>query len=229
MTLVVLFLFLGVAFLGGGYWALRHLQSNYSSTEPLTFGSVTTEDNTTDEQRNNYEPPVRDVPAAPAVQQQPRPQQRDAASKSYEPVGGRWRAFEKAGKHGQPARIELTANDINSLIAGAPKLSGKAFVSVANNVGRVQVSVPLDNIFMMQGRYLNGQATVEASPDGDPRKAQITNVIMGNQAVPESVLDQRLFGWSSIRGLMTDWLNETNITGFTIQDDRVIGVTGGGR
>ncbi len=228
MTLVVLFLFLGVAFVGGGYWALRHLKSTYSATEPLTFGNVTTDESTSDQQPDDDVPLVADEPTAPAVQPQPQ-RQRVVASEPYGDVRERWQAFEKAGKHGQPARVELTANDINTLIAGAPKLSGKAFVSIANNAGRVRVSVPLDGVFMMEGRYLNGEATVEASPDGDPQKARITNVIMGNQAVPESVLDRRLFGWSSIRGLMTDWLNDTNVTGFMIQDDRVIGVTGGGR
>ncbi len=98
-----------------------------------------------------------------------------------------------------------------------------------NNAARVRVSVPLDGMFMMDGRYLNGEATVEPSADGDPRKARISNVVMGNQAVPESVLDRRLFGWSSIRGLMTDWLDEHNVTLLTIQDDRVIGETGGTR
>src|SRR3954464_9330318 len=40
-----------------------------------------------------------------------------------------------------PNRIELSAGDINQLIAGSNKLRGKAFVSIENNTARVQVSV----------------------------------------------------------------------------------------
>ena len=43
-----------------------------------------------------------------------------------------------------PNRIELTAADINALIASSRKARGKGFVSIDNNVARVQVSYPLD-------------------------------------------------------------------------------------
>lgn len=229
-TLVILFLFLGVAFIGGGYWALRHLQNTYSDTKPLTFGNVT-----------SYEPVAVQEPPSPApftageptppsgpssIPPQPRP---TTAAQPSGDVRARWQAFEKAGKRGEPANIELTANDINSLLASNPKLSGKAFVSIANDSARVRVSVPLDKVFMMKGRYLNGEATVESSPDGDPHKARISNVVLGSQAVPESVLDRRMFGLSSIRGYMTDWLDQTHVSSFAIQNDRVIGATGGSR
>ncbi|MBA2742734.1 MAG: hypothetical protein H0U43_00200 [Chthoniobacterales bacterium] len=231
MTLVVLLLFLGVAFIGGGYWALRHLQNTYSDTKPLTFGNVTSDEPVAVQEPTQTAAPAtagEPTPASEPLSIQPRPRPNQAAE-PYGDVRARWQAFEKAGKRGQPANIELTANDINTLIAGAPKLSGKAFVTVAYNSARVRVSVPLDNVFMMKGRYLNGEATVESSPDGDPHKARISNVVLGSQAVPDSVLDRRMFGWSSIRGLMTDWLDQTHVSSFAIQNDRVIGATGGGR
>ena len=77
----------------------------------------------------------------------------------------------------------------------------------------------------MNGRYLNGEATVEASSDGDPDKARITNITLGNQAVPDSVLDQRLLGWSSMRGLIREWLEDKNIAVFKIENGQVIGET----
>ncbi|MBA3881659.1 MAG: hypothetical protein H0X73_02855 [Chthoniobacterales bacterium] len=185
MTVVVLFLLLGVAFIGGGYWALRHLQNQYSATEPLTFGDVTSKESTLVQASKTEQAPTADGAISPPVPQEQQ-QTPSIASEPYTDVRARWRAFEKAGKRGDRARVELTANDINALIAGDPKLSGKAFVSIANNAARVQVSVPLNNVILMEGRYLNGEATVEASPDGDPRKARISSVIMSNQAVPES-------------------------------------------
>ncbi|MCA1595549.1 MAG: hypothetical protein LC772_03870, partial [Chloroflexi bacterium] len=143
------------------------------------------------------------------------------------PISARWEAFERAAKRGQNASITLSAADINALIASQSHLRGRAFVTIQNNIGHVRVSIPLKDVVLMKGRYLNGEATVQASPDGDPAKAQITNVILANQAVPEGVLDRRLFGWSSMRGMMQDWLNDENIAVFKIENDRVIAETRG--
>src|SRR5690242_10735526 len=44
-------------------------------------------------------------------------------------VRARWDAFEKAARAHEPARIELTADDLNALIASDSKLRGDAFVT----------------------------------------------------------------------------------------------------
>ena len=53
-------------------------------------------------------------------------------------------------------RIELTANDINQLIARGRHTRGKAFVSIDNDVARVQVTIPLEKAGF-RGRFLNGE------------------------------------------------------------------------
>jgi len=137
----------------------------------------------------------------------------------------RWKAFEKAARRGEKARIELTASDINALLADGKNTRGKASVSVQNNVGHVTVSVPLDKVMFMNGRYVNGQATVQASPDGDPAKGQISNVTIGNQSVPDDFIDRRIFGWSTIRGYIMEWLDDENIASFRIENNRAIAET----
>src|SRR5947207_195667 len=47
---------------------------------------------------------------------------------SPQEVRMRWDAFERAARAHQPARIELSADDINALIASEPSLRGKANV-----------------------------------------------------------------------------------------------------
>ena len=221
LVFVALFAFLAVAFVGGGYWALRHLQKTYSASEPLTFANITSSE--PDIEVNEVVPPPAE-PVEPALATEvPEP------AEPARNVQARWRAFERAAKNHQKARIELTADNINTLIASDPELRGKAAVSIQNNVGRVQVSVPLGDIFMMNGRYLNGEATVEPAPDGNPENARISNIILGSQAVPDDMLDRRMFGWTSIRGYLTEWLNDNEIAYFTIQDNRVIGETRGSR
>ena len=220
LTIVCLVVLLVMAFVGGGIWALQRVRHNYSSSEPLPMPEVTTTQTvTTTDQASpaNGTTPLESNPT-PAIAT-------PAAPINPADAQARWKAFERAAKRNQPASIELSAAEINSLIANEPKLSGKAYVTIENNVGHVKVSIPLKDVVLMGGRYLNGEATVRASPDGDPDKAQISNVILGNQAVPEDMLDRRIFGWSSMRDKIQDWLDGENIAVFKIENDRVIAQT----
>lgn len=122
-------------------------------------------------------------------------------------------------------RIELTANDINQLLARGRNTRGRAFVSIDNNVARVQVVIPLEKVGF-RGRSLNGQITVSASPDRDPRKLQVTQMSLGG--VPDSVLHS-LLGSHSIQGYVDEFASEHNITSFTIENNKAILETNGGR
>ncbi|CAN5571096.1 hypothetical protein BH20VER1_BH20VER1_18960 [soil metagenome] len=231
-TLLVLFFVLALAFAGGGWWALRQFQNTYLPSEPLEM--PTTLEQTTPaapEPASPDAPPSSDIPAqiAPAPTAAPTAPPIYAQSARTGAVQERWDEFERAAKRGQPARIELTAAEINALIQAKDHLRGKAVVGVEGDVGRVRVSVPIEGVFMLEGRYLNGEATVRSSPDGDPAKAQITDITFGNQPMGDDIIDRRLFGWSSIRMLLTDWLQEHNITTFRVENGVVIGETSGGR
>jgi hypothetical protein len=115
-------------------------------------------------------------------------------------------------------RIELSATDINQLIAGSRKLNGKAFVSIENNVARVQVSVPLEKAGL-RGRYLNGELQVRSSPDRNPRNIEITEVSLGG--VSDKVLNT-LLGFRSLRSYADQYATEYEIRSFAIEDNRVI-------
>ena len=115
-------------------------------------------------------------------------------------------------------RIELTAADINNLIAGSRKLNGKAFVSIDNNVARVQVSVPLEKVGF-QGRFLNGELLVRPAPDRNPRNIEITEVSLGG--VSDKILNS-LLGFRSLRSYADQYATEYDIKSFTIEDNRVI-------
>ncbi len=115
-------------------------------------------------------------------------------------------------------RIELTASDINQLIAGSRKTRGKAFVSIENNVAQVQVSVPLEKVGF-RGRFLNGQQPVRAAPDKNPRNIEITEVSMGG--VSDKILNS-LLGFRSLRSYADQSATEYDITSFTIEDNKVI-------
>ena len=120
-------------------------------------------------------------------------------------------------------RIELTAADINQLIAGSRKLRGKGFVSIENNVARVQVSVPLEKVGF-RGRFLNGEFQVRSAPDRNPRNIEVTEVSLGG--VSEKILNS-LLGFRSLRSYADQYATEYDITSFAIEDNKVIIENGG--
>lgn len=122
-----------------------------------------------------------------------------------------------------PNRIELTATDINQLIAANRKLRGKGFVSIENNVARVQVSVPLEKVGF-HGRFLNGELLVRPAPDGNPRNIEITEVSLGG--VSDKVLNS-LLGFRSLRSYTDEYATEYDVKRFTIEDNKVIIEKGG--
>lgn len=211
LTAVALVVFLFVAFVAGGFWAVHHLRHEYSSTEPLPMPEVITSDEAA---------PPQDAAPDSALQTSATPVPVRETEK-------RWKAFEKAADKSEPKRIEMNAGEINALLQTHRNTRGKVFVWIEGSVGKVRVSIPLKNVPLMKGRYLNGEATVETAPDGDPNKVRISNIVLSNNSVADGVMDRRLFGWSSMRGMMLDWLNKQNISSVRIEDNRVIGETRG--
>ena len=90
LILVVFFILLGLAFVGGTYFAARYLRTEYFSAHHER------------------------LPANQATVEQ------------EEEVRARWDAFEKASHAHEAARIALSADDLNALIASEPKLHGNA-------------------------------------------------------------------------------------------------------
>ena len=210
-TALGLVIFLALASIGGVLWGVQHLRHKYSAPEPVDMPEVVTSDTPA----SVFKTPVESAePAATPV--------------PMRETETRWKSFEKAADSTGKNRIELSAGEINALLQSHKNTRGKVFVWIENNVGRVRVSIPLKGVPLMQGRFLNGEATVQASPDGDPYKAQISNIVLSDNSVPATVMDQRLFGWSSMRGVISDWIGKEGITSFRIENNRVVGEKTGG-
>jgi len=136
-------------------------------------------------------------------------------------VQTRWRLFDTHARAHEPARIELTGDEINALIASEPEIRGKAFVIIEENVGHVRVSIPLDKVRWLKGHYLNGECTVQSSVDGSPGGARITSIVVNGRPVAEEALRWQYGSWS-LRRYLTDWTNSSNLKTFEIRDGRVI-------
>ena len=136
-------------------------------------------------------------------------------------VRTRWDAFEKAARAHEAARIELTADDLNALIATGSRIRGDAYVTIEDDTARLQVSIPIGRSWWMPGRYLNAQCSVQSAPSGKPEDARITSIIVNGRPVGEEFLSWQYGSWSFKR-YVGEWTAETNLKTFEISDGKVI-------
>jgi len=136
-------------------------------------------------------------------------------------IRARWDAFLKAARAHEPARIELSADQINALIATDPKIRGDAYMTIADNTAHLQVSFPVGQSWWAPGRYLNAQCSVQSAPSGKPADARITGITVNGRPVGEEFLNWQYGAWSFKR-YVDSWTGETNLKTFEISDDKVI-------
>lgn len=200
--LVTFLILLAVAFFIGGYVGVRYV---VTSTTPREIPQVETSEAEQAAVKQRWEDFQNGTRPAPAETPVVDPN----ATPSTEPAPMSTPAVN---------RIELTASDVNQLIAGSRKLRGKGFVSIENNVARVKVSIPLEKVGF-QGRFLNGELQVRPAPDGNPRNLEISEVSLGG--VSDKVLNT-LLGFRSVRSYADDYVTQYDIRRFTIEDNKVI-------
>ena len=103
-------------------------------------------------------------------------------------VQERWRDFEQKIQAGQQAEIELTADDLNNLIAAHFDARWKAFVSIEDNRLRLQTSVPLGE-FLGRSGYFNGDITIQLNGAQSLEHPQFDRIIVNNEPVPKDFLN----------------------------------------
>lgn len=192
---------LAVAFFIGGYAGVRYV---VTSTEPREIPQVESTEAEQRAVRERWEEfkSARNMTSATITQDPPAEGATPAPSAN---------------------RIELTASDINAMIAGSRKLRGKAHVSIENNVARIQVSVPLEKVGF-RGRFLNGEFQARAAADGNPRNLEVTEVSLGG--VSEKVLNA-LLGFRSLRSYVDQYATEYDVTSLRIENNTVMIEHGG--
>jgi len=108
----------------------------------------------------------------------------------------RFNAFRQAVREQLPAQpLELTADDINALIASGPQrqaLKGKFYVSMEGDQLKGEVSVPLRDVglSMFKGRYLNGSATFNLSFRNGALSVTPQTIIVKGKALPEVYMQE---------------------------------------
>ncbi|WP_337173274.1 hypothetical protein [Paludisphaera sp.] len=96
----------------------------------------------------------------------------------------------EAGKAVDP--LVLSGDDLNALIQGSPKLKDRVYLSLDGDRIKAQVSIPLSEIqdlALLRGRYLNGEAEVKLELDDGRLKLEILSMRAEGKELPPIVRD----------------------------------------
>jgi len=212
LTLVVLAILLVVVGVGGSFWTVRRL---YLSDKPAPMPEAS--------------PASETASVTPQETSAPAPIARRAE------VRERLDTMKQAARAHEQTDTELTAADINALIAANRKSGGTASVGIDGDVLQAQFSIPLKrldvpfrNAFGLADRYLNATVNIVAPPGTNASNVQLGEVTINGHTVPANVLDWELPGTGrSLRTYIIKYANQYGVTGGEIRDGKVILHTSG--
>ena len=198
--------------IGGTYWSVRHV---YLSDKPAPVPEATA--------------PTATSAAAPGETSVATAREKGAE------VRERLDTMKKTARAHEQTGVELTAADINALIAANRKSAGTASVGIAGNVLQAQVSIPLERLdvpfqsaFGLGDRYLNATATITAPPGTNASSVQLSAVTLNGHTIPAGLLDWGLPGvGKSLRTYVIKYANHYGVTDGEIRDGKVILHTSG--
>jgi hypothetical protein len=212
LILIVLAILLVVVGIGGTYWSLRHV---YLSDKPAPIPETTA--------------PPETSAATPGETSVSTP-----SEKSVE-VRERLDTMKQAARAHERTGVELTAADINALIAANRKSRGTASVGIDGNVAQAQFSIPLQrldvpfrNALGLGDRYLNATVTIVAPPGTNASSVQLSEVTLNGHTISTGLLDWQLPGaGKSLRTYLIKYANQYGVTDGEIRDGKVILHTSG--
>ena len=208
IVLAILFILVGV---GGTYWGLRHV---YLSDKPAPIPDTA---------------PTETSAATPGETSVATPSEKSAE------VRERLDTMKKAARAHEATDVELTAADINALIAANRKSRGTASVGINDTVLQAQFSIPLERLdipfrsaFGLGDRYLNATATIVAPPRTNASSVQLSEVTLNGHSIPTGLLDVGIpVVGRSLRSYVIKYANQYGVTDGEIRDGKVILHTSG--
>jgi hypothetical protein len=144
-----------------------------------------------------------------------------ASDQQIQGVRERWQDFEQRTRAGQTAEIELSADDINGLIATTEDLRGKMFASIEGNQLRLQSSVPIGQFLGRPGYYFNGDVIIELKGPQSPESPQFSRITINGEQVPSDFLNWK-YRSRHLREYLGDQRNAYDIGTIEIRDGKVI-------
>ena len=143
-----------------------------------------------------------------------------ASGEQIQGVQERWQDFQQKIRANQAAEIELTGDDINSLIAMSRDARWKVFVSIEDNRLRLQTSVPLGEFFGRSG-YFNGDTTIQLNGAESLEHPQLDQIIVNNQPVPKDILNWKYHS-KRLGDYLAEFRDRSEINTIEIRDGKLI-------
>ncbi len=196
LILVVFAVVLGIACFAGMYWGLHRHSAIFHGLYWLT--------------------------KAQAIGQTPVPiPQFTASDAQIQSVHERCEDFEQKARAGQAAELELTPDDINTLIAANQDARGKVFVSIDGVRLRCQASVPLGEFIGRSGYYFNGDIAVELENAESVENPELNRIIVNGEPVPSDLLNWK-YRSKQLRDYLVEYRNDSGVGTIAIRDGKLI-------
>jgi hypothetical protein len=207
LILIVLAILLVVVGIGGSLWTVRQV---YLSDKPAPSFEAT-------------------APTATGAAKPGEISVDTAREKSAE-VRERLDTMKKAARAHERTEVELSAADINSLIAANRKSHGTASVDINDTALQAQFSIPLQrldvpfrNALGLGDRYLNGNVTIVAPPGTNASTVQLSEVTLNGHTIPGGLLDWQVPGvGKSLRSYVIKYADKHGVADGEIRDGKVI-------
>ena len=196
LILLIFVIVLVIACFAGMYWGLHHHSA-------LFYG-------------NYWLAKTRSIAEAPT----PVPEF-NGSDQQIQRVRERWQDFEQKTRAGQAAEIELSADDINALIATSEELRGKIFVSIDANQIRLKTSLPIGEFLGRPGHYFNGNVIIELEGAQLPDNPRFSRVTINGEQGPTDFLNWK-YRSRQLREYLAEQRNAYDIGTIEIRDGRVI-------
>lgn len=136
-------------------------------------------------------------------------------------VKQRWDNFEMAVDRHESAEIELTANDLNALLADKRELRGRAFVSIEQNQLRFQMSVPLQEYIRQKGYYVNADVVVKFDGAQSIDHPRLSGVTINGESLPADVLNWK-YDSRPLGNYLAEFRETRNVGTIEVRDGKVI-------
>lgn len=157
-----------------------------------------------------------------AIGQTPTPVPQFTASDSQiQSVHERCEDFEQKTRAGQPAELELTADDVNTLIATNQDARGKVFVTIEGNRLRCQASLPLGEFISRSSYYFNGDITLESQGAESLENPQLGGLSVNGRAVPNDLLNWK-YQSKRLRDYLVEYRNNSGVGTIAISGGKLI-------
>jgi hypothetical protein len=192
----VFLIVLGIACFAGVYWGLhRHSALFYGNYWLAKTGSIA-----------EAPTPVREF---------------NASDQQIQLVQERWQEFEQKTRAGQPAEIELSADDINALIATSDDVRGKVFASIDGDRLRLQASLPIGGVLGRPGYYFNGDVIIELKGAQSLDSPRLSRITINGEQVPTDFLNWK-YRFRELREYLAEQGNAYDVGTIEVREGKVI-------